>query len=32
MFAWIEGFYDSTRRHSTLGSLSPLDDGTAATA
>ena len=25
MFDWIEGFYNPTRRHSTLGYLSPVD-------
>ncbi len=25
MFTWIEGFYNPTRRHSTLGYLSPVD-------
>ena len=32
MFAWIETFYNPTRRHSTLGYLSPIDYETAATA
>ena len=32
MFAWIETFYNPTRRHSTLGYLSPVDYETAATA
>ena len=30
MFAWIEGFYNPTRRHSTLGYLSPVDYETTA--
>ncbi len=25
MFEWIEAFYNPTRRHSTLGYLSPID-------
>jgi putative transposase len=25
MFHWIEAFYNPTRRHSTLGYLSPVD-------
>ena len=25
MFEWIEAWYNPTRRHSTLGDLSPLD-------
>ena len=29
MFTWIEGFYNPTRRHSTLGYLSPVDYETA---
>ena len=24
-FAWIEGFYNTRRRHSSLGYLSPID-------
>jgi putative transposase len=32
MFHWIETFYNPTRRHSTLGYLSPVDYETAATA
>jgi putative transposase len=32
MFSWIERFYNPTRRHSTLGYLSPVDYETAATA
>jgi putative transposase len=32
MFGWIETFYNPTRRHSTLGYLSPVDYETAATA
>jgi len=32
MFSWIEIFYNPTRRHSTLGYLSPVDYETAATA
>ena len=32
MFTWIETFYNPTRRHSTLGYLSPVDYETAATA
>jgi putative transposase len=32
MFRWIEGFYNPTRRHSTLGYLSPVDYESAATA
>ena len=32
MFDWIETFYNPTRRHSTLGYLSPVDYETAATA
>ena len=31
-FHWIETFYNPTRRHSTLGCLSPVDYETAATA
>ena len=29
MFSWIETFYNPTRRHSTLGYLSPVDYETA---
>jgi transposase InsO family protein len=25
MFEWIEGFYDPTRRHTSLGDLSPAE-------
>ena len=32
MFEWIEGFYNPTRRHSTLGYLSPIDYETAHAA
>jgi putative transposase len=32
MFGWIETFYNPTRRHSTLGYLSPVDYETATTA
>jgi putative transposase len=32
MFAWIETFYNPTRRHSTLGYLSPVDYEAVATA
>jgi len=32
MFAWIETFYNPTRRHSTLGYLSPVDYETTAVA
>lgn len=32
IFSSIEGFYNPTRRHSTLGYLSPVDYETAATA
>jgi putative transposase len=32
MFSWIETFYNPTRRHSTLGYLSPVDYETAETA
>lgn len=31
MFRWIETFYNPTRRHSTLGYLSPVDYETATT-
>jgi len=31
MFEWIEGFYNPTRRHSSLGYLSPADYETANT-
>ena len=30
MFEWIEAFYNPTRRHSTLGYLSPIDYERAA--
>ena len=32
MFGWIEGFYNPTRRHSTLGYLSPVDYETTSVA
>ncbi len=32
MFSWIEGFYNPTRRHSTLGYLSPVDYETTGAA
>ena len=32
MFSWIEGFYNLTRRHSTLGYLSPVDYETTGAA
>jgi putative transposase len=32
MFAWIETFYNPTRRHSTLGYLSPVDFETTGAA
>jgi putative transposase len=32
MFSWIETFYNPTRRHSTLGYLSPVDFETAGAA
>jgi putative transposase len=32
MFGWIEGFYNPTRRHSTLGYLSPVDFETTGAA
>ena len=32
MFEWIEAFYNPTRRHSTLGYLSPIDYETAHAA
>ena len=32
MFHWIEAFYNPTRRHSTLGYLSPVDYETAGAA
>ena len=32
IFQWVEGFYNPTRRHSTLGYLSPVDYETAGAA
>ncbi len=32
MFGWVEGFYNPTRRHSTLGYLSPVDFETTGAA
>lgn len=32
MFHWIEAFYYPTRRHSTIGYLSPVDCEAAATS
>ncbi|MGF1948840.1 IS3 family transposase, partial [Enterococcus gallinarum] len=32
MFEWIEGFYNPTRRHSSLGMLSPHEFETRHTA